>query len=58
MLRRAGFFSRSGKGSHTVWEHALLSNSVTISGGDGDDAQRYQELQVMKALRKLKGLNE
>ena len=43
MLRKAGFFMRPGKGSHTVWEHPGLLDDVTFSGSDGDDAQRYQE---------------
>jgi hypothetical protein len=54
MLRKAGFYSRPGKGSHTVWEHSALIDSITISGADGDDAQRYQEAAVRKALSKLR----
>ena len=54
MLRKAGFYSRPGKGSHTVWEHPALIDSITISGADGDDAQRYQEAAVRKALSKLR----
>ena len=54
MLRKAGFYSRPGKGSHTVWVHpALPRNELTISGGDGDDARPYQEKDVRKILRKL-----
>jgi predicted RNA binding protein YcfA (HicA-like mRNA interferase family) len=53
-LRRAGFSSRSGKGSHTVWIHPLLpEDELTISGGDGDDAKKYQELDVRNILKKL-----
>jgi len=53
MLRKAGFVCRSGKGSHTVWEHArLLIGSVTLSGKDGSDAKPYQEKQVREAVRK------
>lgn len=29
---------RPGKRSHTVWEHPLISNSLVLSGQDGDDA--------------------
>ena len=54
MLRKAGFYSRPGKGSHTVWEHPALIDSITISGADGDDAQRYQEAAVRKALSNLR----
>lgn len=39
MLRKAGFEMRSGKGSHTVWSHARLDESITISGNDGHDAK-------------------
>ncbi len=54
MLRKAGFFSRPGKGSHTVWEHPLLSANIAISGGDGDDARLYQEKKVRYILGQLK----
>jgi predicted RNA binding protein YcfA (HicA-like mRNA interferase family) len=53
-LLKAGFTYRSGKGSHTVWSHPLLQNSLTISGKDGADADRYQEKDVKNALRDLK----
>jgi predicted RNA binding protein YcfA (HicA-like mRNA interferase family) len=58
MLRKAGFFVRAGKGSHTVWEHPDISNEIVISGKDGDDARPYQELDVRKILRKLKEVQE
>ncbi len=54
-LRRAGFAVRSGKGSHTVWKHPLGQQRVTLSGGDGDDAQSYQERQLQAALDELQG---
>jgi predicted RNA binding protein YcfA (HicA-like mRNA interferase family) len=54
-LRKAGFSWRPGKGSHTVWEHPLLpTDSVTLSGGDGDDAKPYQEQDVRKILARLR----
>ena len=56
MLKKAGFTSRSGKGSHTVWSHPLLDYSLTISGKDGKDAERYQERDVRKALKDLEDL--
>jgi len=54
MLRKAGFSSRPGKGSHTFWVHPALADRITISGADGDDAQRYQEAEVRNILRKLR----
>ena len=54
MLHKAGFTSRPGKGSHTFWVHPALIDRITISGADGDDAQRYQEAAVRSILRKLR----
>ena len=54
-LRKAGFTWRPGKGSHTIWEHPLLPNEeLSLSGNDGDDAQRYQEREVRIMLEKLR----
>lgn len=53
MLRKAGFEMRSGKGSHTVWSHAMIVESITISGNDGDDAKPYQERNVRELLQKI-----
>lgn len=57
-LLRAGFYVRSAKGSHTVWTHPtdpILR--ITISGKDGDDAEKYQIKDVQDALRTVgKGL--
>jgi len=58
MLLKAGFLYRSGKGSHTVWNHSLLEYGLTISGKDGSDADRYQERDVRNALRDLKQLQQ
>lgn len=58
MLKKAGFSCRSGKGSHTVWSHPLLEYSLTISGKDGADADRYQEKDVKNALKDLDNLEE
>jgi predicted RNA binding protein YcfA (HicA-like mRNA interferase family) len=52
MLQRAGFVMRAGKGSHTVWSHAKLKESITVSGRDGDDAKPYQEKDVRQIIRK------
>jgi len=54
MLRKAGFSSRPGKGSHTFWTHPALTERLTLSGSDSDDAQRYQEADVRNILRKLR----
>ncbi len=53
-LRRAGFRVRPGKGSHAVWWHPLVTDTVSMSGGDGDDAERYQEKAVRFLLNQLR----
>ena len=58
MLRKAGFSSRPGKGSHTFWTHPALTIKITLSGSDGDDAQPYQEIDIRNALRSLKERTE
>ena len=53
-LRKAGFYSRPGKGSHTVWKHPNLPGvRLVLSGADGDDAQRYQVADGQSNLEKL-----
>ncbi|MHB2017709.1 MAG: type II toxin-antitoxin system HicA family toxin [Candidatus Xenobia bacterium] len=52
-LRNAGFERRSGKGSHTVWVHTAVPGGVVLSGHDGDDAKRYQELLVDEAIARV-----
>jgi predicted RNA binding protein YcfA (HicA-like mRNA interferase family) len=53
-LRLAGFEERFGRGSHTFWGHPRLPRfKVTLSGGDGDDAKRYQERDVREAIERL-----
>jgi predicted RNA binding protein YcfA (HicA-like mRNA interferase family) len=39
-----------GKGSHRKFTHPNYSGAVTLSGRDGDDAKRYQERQVQRAI--------
>jgi predicted RNA binding protein YcfA (HicA-like mRNA interferase family) len=56
MLHNMGFFQRPGKGSHTVWEHPILTNKLTISGRDGDDAKPYQEKQVRDIIEKVQNI--
>lgn len=53
MLRKAGFSERPGKGSHTNWTHPLYQGRVTISGKDSDDAKRYQEKEVERAIQEV-----
>ncbi len=54
-LTKAGFNYRSAKGSHTYWEHPQYSDLyITISGHDGDDAQKYQEREVKKLIEEAK----
>ena len=56
MLRKAGFtqIPKRGKGSHSIWAHPLYKGSITLSGQDGKDAQRYQEQDVQRAIREVK----
>jgi predicted RNA binding protein YcfA (HicA-like mRNA interferase family) len=58
MLRKAGFISRPGKGSHTFWTHPMLTERISIAGKDGDDAQRYLEAEVRDLLKKLRELKD
>jgi predicted RNA binding protein YcfA (HicA-like mRNA interferase family) len=52
MLRKAGFVSEPGKGSHTKWTHPhYRAVHVTLSGQDGEDAQPYQIREVREALQ-------
>jgi predicted RNA binding protein YcfA (HicA-like mRNA interferase family) len=53
-LSKAGFIMRPAKGSHTMWVHpAFPQSSVTLSGKDGDDAEKYQMRDVQNALKKV-----
>jgi predicted RNA binding protein YcfA (HicA-like mRNA interferase family) len=55
-LAKAGFSWRPGKGSHTVWFHLQYPDiEITLSGQDGDDAEKYQIKQVNNALRRTGG---
>ncbi len=49
-LKLAGFTLDRQKGSHRQFKHAECPSVVTVSGGEGDDAQRYQETQVTQAI--------
>jgi predicted RNA binding protein YcfA (HicA-like mRNA interferase family) len=49
-LKQAGFFLDRQKGSHRQFKHSEWPGIITISGGEGDDAQRYQEKQIAQAI--------
>lgn len=51
-LQRAGFVcvKGAGKGSHRKFSHPK-ARSVILSGADGEDARRYQERDVSKAIK-------
>jgi predicted RNA binding protein YcfA (HicA-like mRNA interferase family) len=53
-LRKEGCMMRPGKGSHTVWGHPLVPDTITLAGHDGDDAKDYQEKDVRDLLRKVR----
>lgn len=48
-LKRAGFKSRGGKGSHRNFIHPNGART-TISGKEGSDAKHYQEKEVKRAI--------
>jgi predicted RNA binding protein YcfA (HicA-like mRNA interferase family) len=51
----AGFdlISSAGKGSHRKFKHSNYRGFVTLSGKDGEDAKKYQEKQVAKAVEEV-----
>lgn len=50
-LKQAGFYEiPGGKGSHRKFTHDDFPGAVTLSGKSGDDAMRYQESQVQRAI--------
>ena len=49
-LQAAGFSNRGGKGSHRNYVHPEVARPITISGNDGDDARKYQERAVKRAI--------
>jgi predicted RNA binding protein YcfA (HicA-like mRNA interferase family) len=59
-LSKAGFVLQKGrgKGSHSYWIHPALSSPFIMPGKDGDDAPRYLEQQINKALQLLAILEE
>ena len=55
-LRRAGYreVKGRGKGSHSMWEHPLVADSITLSGHDGADAHDYQERMVREFVERAR----
>ena len=53
-LKAAGFEDRGGKGSHRNFVHPKVAKPVTISGNAADDAKKYQERAVSKAIEESK----
>ena len=51
-LRHASFeeIPGAGKSSHRKLVHPKYAGAVTITGETGDDAKRYQEKQVARAI--------
>ncbi len=56
LLTQAGFkqIPKRGKGSHTMWAHPLYNGRITLSGKDGQDAERYQEKDVNRAIKEVR----
>lgn len=50
-LEQAGFVDRGGKGGHQNFMHPKVSRPVTISGNPGDDARKYQEAAIKRAIK-------
>jgi predicted RNA binding protein YcfA (HicA-like mRNA interferase family) len=50
-LRKAGFLKEAGKGSHRKWKHPI-GTYVVLSGQEGSDAKKYQEVVVEEAIAK------
>ena len=49
-LKKAGFVDRGGKGSHRNFTHSQGAK-ITLSGNPSQDAKRYQERDVAKAIQ-------
>ena len=54
-LQQAGFslVKGAGKGPHRKFTHANYKGAVTLSGHEGDDAKKYQEKQVQRAIEEV-----
>jgi predicted RNA binding protein YcfA (HicA-like mRNA interferase family) len=53
VLKKAGFVDRGGRGSHRNFTHPGGAK-LTLSGNASDDAKRYQERDVERALQEAK----
>jgi len=53
VLKKAGFVDRGGRGSHRNVTHPAGAK-LTLSGNASDDAKRYQERDVERALQEAK----
>ncbi|MDJ0727676.1 MAG: type II toxin-antitoxin system HicA family toxin [Prochloraceae cyanobacterium] len=53
LLKKAGFIQKPGKGSHTNWIHPLYSGKITLAGKDSNDAKKYQEREIFKAITEV-----
>ena len=51
LLRRRGYISRPGKGSHSIWTHPTRPASrLVLHGTDGEDAKPYQIRRARKGF--------
>lgn len=53
ILKKAGFTSVPGKGSHEKWVHPLLVEHIVVAGKDGSDAKVYLEKQVKRLTEEV-----
>ena len=51
-LKKAGFIDRGGKGSHRNFTHPKGAK-ITLSGNPSQDAKKYQEREVERAIREV-----
>ncbi len=52
-LKKALFVDRGWKRSHRKFNHSI-GGKITITGNVGQDAKKYQERAVEKAIREVK----
>ena len=52
-LKKAGFIDRGGKGSHRNFTHPKGAK-ITLSGNPSQDAKKYQEREVERAIREVR----
>jgi predicted RNA binding protein YcfA (HicA-like mRNA interferase family) len=56
-LRKAGFVRQAARGSHRKWIHPQ-GKLVVVSGGEGEDAKKYQQAQVEEAIAAVRGKSQ